>query len=171
MTANSSSDSSRLDWLEQHSYAFVYDRKTGKGFIRLSDDYIDHPSDDYNLRAGLDDAIHAEKVKCEVDISRGLKTISPGFADVNCGQCRHPMSVHTGAKFHESGECEEPGCNCALGPARRDDLVDEIEALKNKLAVVQESEAEENSYRLLAEKERDMLREALTKINAIRKGK
>jgi len=48
-------DKARLDWLEQHSFAFVRDASTGKGFIRLSDAYLSHPG--YGLRDGIDDAI------------------------------------------------------------------------------------------------------------------
>ena len=52
-------DKDRLDWLEQHSYAFVRDNTTGKGFIRLSDSYIDQPG--YHLREAIDGAMAASK--------------------------------------------------------------------------------------------------------------
>lgn len=48
-------DQARLDWLEEHSFAFVRDASTGKGFIRLSDAYLNQSG--YGLRKGIDDAI------------------------------------------------------------------------------------------------------------------
>lgn len=54
-------DKERLDWLVQHSYAFVRRKDTGKGFIRLSDAYLNDPND-YGLRKGLDEARGEENV-------------------------------------------------------------------------------------------------------------
>jgi hypothetical protein len=54
-------DKERLDWLVQHSYAFVRRKDTGKGFIRLSDEYLDEP-EDYGLRKGIDEARGAKDV-------------------------------------------------------------------------------------------------------------
>jgi hypothetical protein len=49
------SDSERLDWLEEHSFAFVHDARTGKGFIKLSGAYEGQPG--YGLRAAIDKAM------------------------------------------------------------------------------------------------------------------
>lgn len=54
-----SSDKERLDWLQNHSYAFVRDRNTGKGFIRLSDEYVNMDIEEYNIRNAIDREIEA----------------------------------------------------------------------------------------------------------------
>jgi len=52
------------------------------------------------------------------------------FADVRCEKCGHYMSKHKMVN-RENSVCDE--CGCQLGPARRDDLLDEIDALKEEL--------------------------------------
>lgn len=54
------SDKDRIDWLQRHSYAFVRNRETGKGFINLSDEYTNELKDDvYSIREAIDREIEA----------------------------------------------------------------------------------------------------------------
>jgi len=57
------------------------------------------------------------------------------FADVNCAHCKHKMSKHKVVN-RENSVCQEPNCVCVLGPARRDDLLDEIDGLRNTLRII-----------------------------------
>ena len=51
----SHSDSERIDWLEEHSFVFVHDAKTGRGSMRFSGEYVGQPG--YGLRAAIDKAM------------------------------------------------------------------------------------------------------------------
>jgi hypothetical protein len=61
--ADKYTDTDRLNWIQQNSYAIAIRHDTGKGFIRFSRDMKDPEKDDYDIRRFIDEAMDRKSVE------------------------------------------------------------------------------------------------------------